>query len=389
MMQYFSLALAVTSVFSCASAAFIHPGHLLKDSDIWRIAELLDTSPWSDAWASFKSSGFSNVDWTLNGPNEVVTRDADASLSNSGDTQLMNDAQAAWQLSLLWALGHDESAAKKAVEILDAWGSTLKVCNGSDAQLAAALSGTALVYAAEIIRYTYSADNFTDGWTSSSIETFTTMVTDVLFPQMSQTEPTAEQKYPFEANWGTSGEKAMLAVAIFTDDTKIYQQAKDLITGSSCANLTGTIAASGQSSESGRDQQHTQLGLGNLGEAFQMLWTQGEDWFSLEDNRLMAGIEYTAKYLAGNDVDYDPSFYRCDANLLGGPWSVISSDGRDLVRPVFELPYAHYVGLKNLSMPYTAQLIVKTGPDGENPTNSVTDGVGFQTLLFRKNATIS
>jgi len=387
-MQSFSLALAVACFFSCATAAFIHPGHLLKDSDIWRIAEQLDTSPWSDAWAAFQSSGFSDVDWTLNGPNEVVTRDA-TGLSNSGNTQLMNDAQAAWQLALLWALDHNESAAKKSVEILDAWGSTLKVCNGSDAQLAASLSGTALVYAAELIRYTYSAENYTDGWTSSSIDTFTTMVTDVLLPQMSQTEPTADQKCPFQANWGTSGEKAMIAVAIFTDNTTLYQQAKDLITDSACANLTGTIAASGQSSESGRDQQHTQLGLGNLGEAFQMLWTQGEDWFAEEDNRLMAGIEYTAKYLAGNDVDYDPSFYRCDANLLGGPWSVISSDGRDIVRPVFELPYAHYVGLKGLSMPYTAQLIANNTQDGENPSNSVTDGVGFGTLVFRLNATIS
>jgi len=137
----------------------------------------------------------------------------------------------------------------------------------------------------------------------------------------------------------------------------MYQYGKTLINSSACANLSGTINSQGQSSESGRDQEHTELGLGNFGEAFQMAWNQGDDLFSLLNNRLLVGFEYTAKYNLNYTVPYNPGFYRCDANLLGGPWPTISSLGRGNWRPVYELPYAHYVTTKHLSMPYTLQQV--------------------------------
>lgn len=61
---------------------------------------------------------------------------------------------------------------------------------GTDAQLAAALSGTQLINAAEIIRYTYS------GWSSDSIEKFEKMILNIFYPPASQTTPTPDQKYP-------------------------------------------------------------------------------------------------------------------------------------------------------------------------------------------------
>jgi len=61
---------------------------------------------------------------------------------------------------------------------------------GSDAQLAAALSGTQLVNAAEIIRYTYS------GWSSADISKFENMILNIFYPPSSQTTPTPDQKYP-------------------------------------------------------------------------------------------------------------------------------------------------------------------------------------------------
>jgi hypothetical protein len=137
----------------------------------------------------------------------------------------------------------------------------------------------------------------------------------------------------------------------------MYEYGKTLINNSTCANLAGTINPQGQSSESGRDQAHTQLGLGSLGEAFQMAWNQGDDLFSLLGNRLLIGFEYTAQYNLNYSVPYNASFYRCNANLLGGPWSIISNASRGVWRPIYELPYAHYVSTKGLSMPYTLQQV--------------------------------
>lgn len=63
-------------------------------------------------------------------------------------------------------------------------------CLGSDAQLAAALSGTQLINAAEILRYTYA------GWSSANITKFEKMIFDIFYPPASQTTPTPDQKYP-------------------------------------------------------------------------------------------------------------------------------------------------------------------------------------------------
>ena len=50
----------------------------------------------------------------------------------------------------------------------------------------------------------------------------------------------------------------------------------------------------------------TQLGLGQLAEACEIGWHQGLDMYGADDNRLLAGFEYTAKYLLGNDVPFEP-----------------------------------------------------------------------------------
>jgi len=125
------------------------------------------------------------------------------------------------------------------------------------------------------------------------------MVQEVLVPPASQTTDSATVTYPFEANWGTSAEKFMIAAAVFIENSTLYDYGKQLILSSPCANLSGTISSTGQSSESGRDQQHTQLGLGNLVEAFKVMQNQYDpnDFFAELDNRLMVGYEYEAKYV--------------------------------------------------------------------------------------------
>lgn len=50
----------------------------------------------------------------------------------------------------------------------------------------------------------------------------------------------------------------------------------------------------------------------------------------------------------GGSVPYYESFVRCDAELLGGPWPVISSLGMSPIRPIWEASYAHYGNVKGL-----------------------------------------
>jgi hypothetical protein len=78
----------------------------------------------------------------------------------------------------------------------------------------------------------------------------------------------------------------------------------------------------------GRDQQHTQGGLGWTAEAARVVQSQGTDLYSFGDNLLLKAAEYTAKYNLGHDIPYDRNFYRCEAILVNGPWSGPSPIGR-------------------------------------------------------------
>lgn len=225
---------------------------------------------------------------------------------------------------------------------------------GTGSQLFASLTGSVMVQAAEIMRHT------SDFWSASSISTFENMLRNVLLPRITQSHPDSNLELPFSANWGTSAEKGMIAMSIFLNDYELYNMAKNAILYSPCANLTGIISPSGQSSDSGRDQQHTQLGLGNYAESFQMLWNQGDDFYQYAENRLMAGLEYTAQYLSGVEVTYDKSFFSCHCDVLGGPWTGISSVGRDLTRGIYEMAYAHYTFIKGYKMPWTEKLVSET-----------------------------
>ncbi|KAK2768511.1 hypothetical protein FQN54_000366 [Arachnomyces sp. PD_36] len=366
--------------------AWTHPGILDTTEDLDRVKSLVGSGqePWKTAFERFSEDSFSSSSYEMQGPFDYVCRDTDTSLLN-GFTEFAEDSVAALQTSLMWIITEDESFAKKSLEILNAWGETVKEVNGTDAQLAAALDGSNLVNAAELIRATYNSSQYPSGWASADISTFTNMVTQVLVPPASQTEPSEVQPYPFYANWGSSGEKFMLAAGVFTENTSLYEEAKDLILNSACSNLSGSISPTGQNSESGRDQAHTQLGLGNFVEAFTTLRNQNDeqDWFSMLSNRLATGLEYTAKFLQNETVPYDPSFYRCGADLVGGPWDEISSDDIYPPRPVYELGYAIYQDM-GIELPFTKSLIELNTPDGQSPSSSVADGSAFQTLRFRR-----
>lgn len=90
-----------------------------------------------------------------------------------------------------------------------------------------------------------------------------------------------------------------------------YNEGLDLYQNFACADLNNTINWFGQNCESGRDQAHTQLSMGAQAELCQVAFNQGDtEYWDLLDDRLMVGYEYTAKYNLGQNVSYDPDFYR-------------------------------------------------------------------------------
>ncbi|KAL8278560.1 hypothetical protein RQP46_009052 [Phenoliferia psychrophenolica] len=285
------------------------------------------------------------------------------------------DSAAAYQNALMWKFTGIKAHATKSIEIMDAWSAKLTAVDSTygDRQLASSLGPFIMTNAAEIIRYTSA------GWTTSGITAFTKMITKVFYPVLND-----YSGVQYEANVGTGNTKAIMAFGVFAESDTMYNVGLDNYSDAPCSALDENISSTGQSSESGRDQQHTQLGLGNLAEACTISGNQyTTELWSLLSNRLLAGFEYTAKYNLGNSVSYDSSFQRCDANLLGGPFTVISTDGRGTFRTVYEIAYAHYVEAKGLSAPYTTKVVKKVKTEGASPVNSPADSTGWGTLLYR------
>ncbi|KAJ7895379.1 chondroitin AC/alginate lyase [Mycena leptocephala] len=349
--------------------AWIHPGILHKTSDMDRMSSYITaglagtSSPQYQDYLLFAADKFSSDAYTMTTP--VTTLTSRASFEA--------DATAAYQNALMWKLTGIKLHATKSIQIMDAWSGTLKGVdpNYLDMQLASSLGPFMMTNAAEIIRYTSA------GWTTSGISSFSSMINNVFYPRLNN-----HTGVQYQANVGTGNTKALMAFGVFTENTTMYNEAISLYSNEKCSGLSLDISSTGQSSESGRDQGHAQLGLGNLAESCQIAWLQGtNDLFALLSNRLMAGFEYTAKYNLGNTVAYDATFQRCDANLLGGPFTAISATGRGTFRPIYELAYAHYVSTKGLSMPFTLQIINRVATEEGNA--SPADGAGWGTLKFR------
>ena len=64
------------------------------------------------------------------------------------------------------------------------------------------------------------------------------------------------------------------------------------------------VYPSGQCQETTRAQHYAQLGIGLLSGATEIAWNQGVDLYGWDNNRLLKGYEYIAKYGLGEEVPY-------------------------------------------------------------------------------------
>ena len=344
----------------------MHPGLLHSRADLQFIKQKVTAGeePWKSGFEKLKINWQSLLDWKMRGPFELVVRDPQHSLHNS---EMALDGNAAYQNALMWCITGDEAHAKKAVEILDAWSTMLKRMDGHDVQLGAGLNGFKFVNAAELMRGTYPK------WTAQEIAQCQKMLKEAVYPPIKDFATFAN------GNWDGACIKTMMAIDVFCDDHEMFNRAVEYYYhGSGNGAITHYIInAAGQCQESGRDQSHTQLGLGQLAEACEIGWHQGLDMYGAEDNRLLAGFEYTAKYLLGNDVPFEPH-----TDTTGNyNAKVIATRTRQRFRPIYEMVWNHYQNRRGIDAPFTREAAEKNRPEG--PAFG-SDHPGFGTLLFSR-----
>ena len=354
------------------SMDFVHPGILHTTSSLNRMKNFVmgNVSPAIDCYRKLESNRLASSSYAIQGPFTVIARDG---INASTKTPSEEDHKAAYLNAVMWCLTGNEAHAKKTIEILNAYAETLREIgpDANDDPLCASLQGFLLVNAAELIRYTYEPVSQTD------IDAWEKMFRNVFIPVLR--EFFAKPAYT-NGNWGTAAIKAFMGFGVFLDDESLYNEAVDFFyNGNDNGSLTNYISETGQCQESGRDQNHTMLGLGHLAEACEIAYNQkNETLYSASENRLLTGYEYTAKYNLGyNDV---PFVTWQDVTGRYSNWTVISTADRGSFRPVFEIAYNHYVTRKGLKMPYTQQVISRISPEGEAQW---CDHPGYGTLLFR------
>ncbi|WP_345952872.1 alginate lyase family protein [Mucilaginibacter sp. PAMB04168] len=359
------LSVFLLKVISLQAQPFIHPGILQSQEDLVRLKKgvLNSSQPLYAGYLVFKAHAQSQPDYKVQGAMPTVGRNPTV-----GQAIYDADANAAYQNAIMWTVTGEQRYAEKSKEIINKWASTLQEITGRDAVLMAGLGPFKMVNAAEILRYTNA------GWRSDDIKKAEVHFKTVIYPVIKDFAPFAN------GNWDSAALKTMMAIAIFCNDRMMFERAIVYYQyGWGDGSLPNYIInEQGQCQESGRDQGHTQLGIAHLADCSEMAWNQGLNLYSIYDNRLLKGFEYTAKYNLGMEVPYVPAMDRTGKYLHPR----ISEQDRGKLRAVYEEVYNHYVHRISAQAPYTQQAAEKVRPELQGLPGA--DHIGFGTFLYSR-----
>ncbi|WP_418128175.1 LamG-like jellyroll fold domain-containing protein [Variovorax sp. 375MFSha3.1] len=359
----------------------VHPGLLVTEDALQRIRDKLaaKAEPWVGGLNMMLRANTTGLDAKPR-PLAVVIRGVDG--QNFG--QMVGDMVRALHYALRWKISNDESYAKKAVEFLNAWSSTLTELGGnSNVYLASGLYGNQWANAAELMR-TYS------GWAKEDVARFQAMLMNVFYPKahdflVNHNGSETRKVTHYWANWDLANICAVYAIGVFCDRPDLRAEASNYY---KAGRGNGTSAGSvyyvhpgylGQWQESHRDQGHSTLGISLAGMLCEMAWNQGEDLYGYWNNRLLAGAEYVARTNL-TDANGNALFTMPFAPYNGvfGPATAAAGTGSG--RPCWELIYNHYVNRKGLSAPWTKAMVDRFRPErvdgGDQP--------GIGTLLYAR-----
>jgi hypothetical protein len=361
----FSIIFFVNSLF-VVNAQYTHPGILHSQEDLDRMKEKVfkQEEPWKSGYNLFLQDSRASYNYKMQGPFAIIGRGVHPTALPKKEVD--DDCMAAYYNALQWIITGNKLHADKAIEILNGYAYICKEITGRDKQLMG-LNGFIFANAAEIMAYTKA------GWNENDILQCKTWFRDVLYPTVKDFATFAN------GNWDIACTKAIIAIGVFLDDKEIYNRAVDYyLHGEGNGRLTHYIInEDGQCQESGRDQGHTQLGIGCLAEVCEVAYNQGLDLYATDNYRLLKGYEYTAKYNLGNDVSFQEYTDKTGKYHHQKP----ADQDRGKLRGVYEIAYNHYVVRKKMEMPYTEQVIKKVRPEGMPWT---ADHPGYGTLLFAR-----
>ena len=328
-----------------ASHPFTHPGLLHSRADLARMRSAVaeGREPIASGHAALAAHPRSQHTYAVQNTGQITSW-------GRGPTSFMNqavaDSAAAYQNALMWCVTGNRAHADRARDILDAWSASLTAVTGADGPLGAGLQGFKFVNAAELLRHSGY-----DGWATEDIARCEESFLRVWYPAVSGYMLYAN------GNWDLTAIQTVLAIGVFCEDRTLFEDAlRFAAAGAGNGSVRNRIVTdAGQGQESGRDQGHEQLAVGLLADAAQVAWNQGVDLYGFDDNRLLANVEYAARYNLGDDVPFTPDLDRTGKYVR----TTVSDKVRGTLPPVYEMAYAHYAGVRGLDAPYTRDVLFR------------------------------
>ncbi len=313
-------------------APFAHPGLNHSQADLDRVKEkvLAGEHPWIDGWEVMCANRDAQSDF---GPNPSP------SLAGADGVRqrASRDATAAYYNILRWYVTGDVSHAECAVNILNAWSESIQTVVTGELFM---LPACDFMKAAELVR-------LYPGWKEEDRERFDKMARDYIYPACRDFRG-VPGTWP---GWDGPANTACLYIGIYLDDAEKVNDAIEYYkNGKGGGCITEGIVFDGQPVEMGRDQPHAAIGIDSYADFCQALWNQGLDMFSYQDNLLLKGFEYYARYNLEFPVDWEAIDYHghkfyYPAPSNNAPYSM--PNNRVLAN---ELIYHHYADRKGMDV---------------------------------------
>lgn len=231
----------MTPFLKARTSEFQHPGlwHTHGDLETMRNNVKAGKEPWASAYKVFSQDPYSLSNYTIQGPYPILER---GGINNY--TSFTKDVRAAYQNAIMWYITRDDAHRTIATSVLDWWGSNLTNIIGTDRSLLIGLEGDLFANAAEIMRWEagwVEAGAKWQGGSGFSIQLYW------LFSRQSAVIG--------QANYGMVSIKALLSFAVYLEDVTLWNYAINAYINDPCAGIFSLYEpATGQSSESGRDQ---------------------------------------------------------------------------------------------------------------------------------------
>lgn len=347
--------------------AFNHPGGLHLQADLNRMRDKVATNaePWKAGYNKLAADTFSSTSYAPKG----YFANVDRGTTNANRSAFEQDCNAAYQQAIMWSITGNTTFRNKALAIIKGWTNANTTFTGKDAQLIVGLNGFKLVNAAEIMRYNHGGQ-----WSAADITKTEIWFKNKWWPHLlGSGAPTGV----LDGNWGMAALKTQVVIGVFCNDTARYNSGVAGLT-SGCASIQDSIKGDatylGEETETGRDNGHWQLALGNLAEGAQVCRNNGNNLFATGSQRIKAAFEYFSKYQLGHSVNYTP-WKTCQT---ANNYPTISPRSTTF-RPIFEMIRAEY---GPSAVPYTTTVTNNNRPEGSVGGAQAGDSTGFGTILY-------